>query len=490
MISKSPSKLNRLRNCTGSGALSEGIKAPVYPATLLGTRAHKAVLGSVKYGHEGVAVEPGDEAHRKAWEGHVDKLLLAIMEAREFEVEVYLPALTDLGMTLEDREGEHQADLVWIDKDGALHVLDYKHGLSPVDVKHNDQLLAYAWAWSQEHGVVRTTFLHIYQPYVNPEIQTWAVQLSLVVWGEETQRIMKEVDAGGELKEGDWCKWCPALSKCPLKIQAKQDRQDKKESTVAAGLQVLSTSPAFELGKAETLKVQLEKFLEPAVERAQELQIEAAALDELTAETAQACSDILAQATTFEKQLKDSKAVVKAPILDLGKVVEAAFDVPNDLTAQAKTIAKQRLVEFETKKENERRRKEQERLAEQARLDEEARKAAEAAAKLKGKAKAEAEAKAQEAARKAAEASVVEQEPEEPKVAGVTKGKSWTAVIPQVGAVPEKYLIKHEGSLTVDKKTSYPIVEVDGALILRDAEKLQGKPWIQLSSTATVKAGR
>lgn len=484
MIKKSPSRLHRLMNCPGSGKLSENIPEFTNPAALKGREAHVIVLGALQKEDPTLAIGTGYAAE-------AEFLYSVIAGAEKFEVERFLPALQDLGMVLEGRDGEHQADLIYW-HDGVLHVLDYKSGSEPVSPEWNEQLMSYAWAYCVEEGIwPEKISLEIYQPKVSLLIQAWVISgTALQKWGFEVQERMKQVDEGGRFKEGEWCKWCPAASVCPLKLQARQDRQDKKELIMAEGLQVLSLAPALELGNLDKLKAQLAIFTEPVVVKAQELKAMADAMEALTPETAQACSDLLARATTFEKQLKDQKAVVKAPILELGKAVDASFDTPLDLVGQAKALAKVRLTDLGERREAARRAQEASRLAEQARLDEEARKAAEMALKAKGKAKIEAEAKAAELAKKAAEASVVEPVEEATKVAGVTTGKAWTAEIPQVGAVPEKYLIKHEGPLKVEKKTAYAIVQVDGALIIRDAEKLQGKPWLKLSSTATVKAGK
>lgn len=484
MIKKSPSRLHRLMNCPGSGKLAENIVEFTNPAALKGREAHAIVLGALQ--KEDPSLAEGTE-----YAAHADFLYSVIAGVEKFEVERFLPALQYLGMTLEGREGEHQADLIYW-HEGVLYVLDYKSGAEPVSPIGNEQLMAYAWAYCTEEDVwPKKIRLEIYQPKANRLI--WAHVISgekLKAWGFEVQARMKEVDEGKEVKEGEWCKWCPAASVCPLKLQAKQDRQDRKELIVAEGLQVLQLAPALDLDSLEKLKAQLATFTEPIVEKAKELKTMAEAMNPLTTETAQACSDLLARATTLEKQIKDSKAVVKAPLLEMTKAADSAFDTPLDLAGQAKALAKARLTELGERQEASRRAQEATRLAEQARLDEEARKAAEMALKAKGKAKVEAEAKAAELVQKAAEASVVKSAEEAPKVAGVSTGKAWTAEIPQVGAVPEKYLIKHEGPLKVDKKTAYSIVQVDGALIIRDAEKLQGKPWLKLSSVATVKAGR
>lgn len=105
--------------------------------------------------------------------------------------------------------------------EGILYVTDLKFGrgvrVSAVD---NSQLKLYGIGALQEHGIlypIHTVRLTVCQPRID-NTSTWDISVEdLLDWAENTVKPTAELafKGEGEVKTGDWCKFCKAKLKCP-----------------------------------------------------------------------------------------------------------------------------------------------------------------------------------------------------------------------------------------------------------------------------------
>lgn len=106
-------------------------------------------------------------------------------------------------------------------RDGELHIWDYKHGHSPVEVFENYQLLEYAagamhFLYQFE---IKTIFLHIIQPrayHVDGIIRTWNLSIGEALkyfkFLNEREKISMRENA--PLIPSSQCKYCSARASC------------------------------------------------------------------------------------------------------------------------------------------------------------------------------------------------------------------------------------------------------------------------------------
>lgn len=101
-----------------------------------------------------------------------------------------------------------------------IEVIDYKHGKGvPVYAEWNKQLMLYGLGALRKYDMlfdIEEVRLTIVQPRIN-NISSWQVSVNdLVTWAEnELAPAAKLAFAGdGELKAGEWCKFCAVKNKC------------------------------------------------------------------------------------------------------------------------------------------------------------------------------------------------------------------------------------------------------------------------------------
>lgn len=116
-----------------------------------------------------------------------------------------------------------------VDYFGTLHVFDYKYGAGNfVSPRKNLQMIFYALGVAfLHHWNFKTVRLWIIQPrvrgYDGPlfwELPIMALKPWVDVFAAKVERVKKEPDT---FVEGEWCWWCKAKSRCPLKLKAKED---------------------------------------------------------------------------------------------------------------------------------------------------------------------------------------------------------------------------------------------------------------------------
>jgi hypothetical protein len=125
------------------------------------------------------------------------------------------------------------ADIVIIDGEWAC-VIDYKNGVTHVDVEDNTQLMIYALGILENCKAaeyVKNWTLAIVQPndFENPNpVRTWKITTSdLDDFKGYVGRAVSDCEATPlksqnpeDYKSGDWCRWCKGSANCPLQKQA------------------------------------------------------------------------------------------------------------------------------------------------------------------------------------------------------------------------------------------------------------------------------
>lgn len=104
--------------------------------------------------------------------------------------------------------------------DGTMKVIDLKYGKGvPVSATGNKQLMLYALGAYEKYAImyaIDTVELHIVQPRID-NISSWAVDVKeLLDWADNEVRPKAQMafDGKGELKAGDWCKFCKVKARC------------------------------------------------------------------------------------------------------------------------------------------------------------------------------------------------------------------------------------------------------------------------------------
>lgn len=110
----------------------------------------------------------------------------------------------------------------WYEEEALLDVTDYKHGIGiQVDVEWNAQLMYYAYGLLDRFPDARRVRLRIVQPrgfHPAGPIRVWEIGAeALCEWAEdELLPAMHRQEMDGNLKAGEWCRFCPAKLVCPL----------------------------------------------------------------------------------------------------------------------------------------------------------------------------------------------------------------------------------------------------------------------------------
>lgn len=291
---RSASSAHRWMNCAGSIAMSEGEPNTSSAAAEAGTEAHAYLDLALRDDDElckhverydsGVGFTFGYEDHGRQQVGIVDpEMNEAVDVALERVVEItkafgeVINISSELRVNLEHIRPDMfgTADIVILGKvkksgPTRLVVIDYKHGFTPVrlveDNVVNPQLMFYGAAaleYFKEYNIDEVQ-LEVIQPrcFEVDSVQTEVYPADFVrKWSEnelwEAAVATEAPDA--PLKAGGWCRFCPALHKCPEALRessalAKTDFAGVEEPrpvrpetlTVRQLSQILCRAPIFD----------------------------------------------------------------------------------------------------------------------------------------------------------------------------------------------------------------------------------------------------
>lgn len=150
---------------------------------------------------------------------YVDYCVEQFHEAQSNDPEAILDVEQKLDLTEFVPESFGTADCVIIGGN-LLEVVDYKHGKGvPVYAEWNKQLMLYGLGALRKYDVlfdIEEVRLTIVQPRIN-NISSWQISVEdLLKWAkEELVPVAKLAFEGkGELKAGDWCKFCAVKNRC------------------------------------------------------------------------------------------------------------------------------------------------------------------------------------------------------------------------------------------------------------------------------------
>lgn len=150
---------------------------------------------------------------------YVDYCVEQFHEAQSNDPEAILDVEQKLDLTEFVPESFGTADCVIIGGN-LLEVVDYKHGKGvPVYAEWNKQLMLYGLGALRKYDVlfdIEEVRLTIVQPRIN-NISSWQISAEdLLKWAkEELVSVAKLAFEGkGELKAGDWCKFCAVKNRC------------------------------------------------------------------------------------------------------------------------------------------------------------------------------------------------------------------------------------------------------------------------------------
>ena len=104
--------------------------------------------------------------------------------------------------------------------DGTMKVIDLKYGKGvPVSAVGNKQLMLYALGAYEKYSImynIHTVEVHIIQPRID-NISSWSIEVEdLLEWADTEVRPKAQLafEGAGELKTGDWCKFCKVKARC------------------------------------------------------------------------------------------------------------------------------------------------------------------------------------------------------------------------------------------------------------------------------------
>lgn len=230
------SNAHRFPRCTGSVFLARKVgKLPPSKAALLGTDTHELaevcvedflihkLTGSDPEKHYKEAKTFRDEAQVDAVEFYRDYIWNEVLEQ----------SITNKAWGLEEKLRHAKCDKLggtcdfWAahinDKgERVLHIVDFKNGSDPVDIKH-EQFIYYGLCFRsilRDNGKdIDRLVTHVVQPNALNGVQSQKKAYTVKQMDTKEEWFMKAVhkiyvDKKCTFKLGEWCKWCPGQSLC------------------------------------------------------------------------------------------------------------------------------------------------------------------------------------------------------------------------------------------------------------------------------------
>ena len=227
----SASSSHRWLNCPPSARLCEGYEDRGSDFAAEGTEAHALCEYNLKRALGIEATNPTENLTRYSGEmdecatGYASFILELVQAAKETCTDPFVLVEQRVDYSRWVEQGFGTADCIII-ADGALHIVDYKHGRGVlVEAEDNPQMKLYALGALElfdciyDIDVVNMT---IYQPR-RSNISTFTLSKEeLYKWAEQVLApIAKLAFAGeGEFHSGEWCQFCKAKADCQERARA------------------------------------------------------------------------------------------------------------------------------------------------------------------------------------------------------------------------------------------------------------------------------
>ncbi len=230
----SASAAHRWLNCPPSVRLSENIPDVSTSYAAEGTLAHS--LAELKVRKKFEKMKPSeynanlkkiqsDPLYAPEMDGHTDTYLDYILSTAHSynKVKPYVVVEKRLDYSHIAPGGFGTCDCVMLCKND-LHIFDFKYGKGvPVSAENNPQLRLYALGALNEYSFlydIQTVTTHIIQPRLDSISSESLSVAELMTWGESIKPIAQAADKGeGELKCGDWCKFCKMNATCRARAE-------------------------------------------------------------------------------------------------------------------------------------------------------------------------------------------------------------------------------------------------------------------------------
>ena len=221
----SASSAHRWLNCPPSVRLSEGISDKGSEYAREGTDVHSLCEYRLK---KLLGMEATDPTEHLDWyngemeecaENYASYVLELLEKAKEICADpvVLLEQRVDFSRFVENGFGT--ADCIII-SDGAMNIVDYKHGKGvEVSAENNPQMMLYALgALEIFDGIydIEEVRMTIFQPRIGNISVSVMSKDALLEWanGELTEKAALAYEGGGEFACGDWCRFCKAKAVC------------------------------------------------------------------------------------------------------------------------------------------------------------------------------------------------------------------------------------------------------------------------------------
>jgi len=226
------SAATRWFNCPGSVQLSEGLPDRENQYSKAGTKAHevlektiRALLNHVPVSRLRDLFRDDKEVTREMMRHALDSARFMIKMAKSAELLIE----TKIFLEFIHEEMFGTFDGAILDHFGTLHVFDYKYGQKTISPKENLQMIFYGLGLA---FLYRWNFKRVRFWVIQPRIRGydgpvfWEISISELRAYEPIFReaVLNVERNPRKFKEGEWCFWCKAKTRCPLKREAKLDK--------------------------------------------------------------------------------------------------------------------------------------------------------------------------------------------------------------------------------------------------------------------------
>lgn len=213
----SPSGMERIVACPGSVKLSEGMPEKTSAAAMEGTRCHEVLERLLK---KRPITDPEKVSNEMF--GHAKTAADFIRNTWYVSTRAHLMVESRVSLSFIHPEFWGSLDAAVVEHFGTLTVFDLKYGVHHVSPVRNLQLVCYALGVANQFDwCFKKVKLTIIQPrargYDGPtfwELDIPSLKKYIAVFQEAIEKAEKQPDV---FVEGDWCWFCKAKTKCPLK---------------------------------------------------------------------------------------------------------------------------------------------------------------------------------------------------------------------------------------------------------------------------------
>lgn len=227
----SASSSHRWLNCPPSARLCETYEDKDSDYAAEGTDAHSLCGYKLRIA---LGMEATDPTEHLTWyneemldcaNGYASYILELVEAAKETCADpvVLIEQRVDFSRWVEQGFGTSDAIII---SDGALHVVDYKHGLGVlVDADNNPQMMCYALGALELFDAIYdidTVAMTVYQPR-RQNVSTFKMSKDdLYRWAEEVLKPTAELafSGDGNFLCGEWCGFCKAKHECRARAEA------------------------------------------------------------------------------------------------------------------------------------------------------------------------------------------------------------------------------------------------------------------------------